>query len=115
VHVVNPELIEVAEDHVLRVRDEVLPVAHRLRVVGLKRFAAFFHLDQDAPLNHEVGVPGGGLVVVQGEFDAAFAGAACLFQPGGITERDKQAIQKNLRFAFFIAVNVLLIILDKFF
>ena len=49
VEVVNPELVEVAQDYERQaMRDDVTPVIERLVVMLLENFAARFHLDEHA-------------------------------------------------------------------
>ena len=56
VEIVDPELVEVAQDGEGRaVRDDVRPVIEELVVVTMQLFATRFHLDEDALRPHEIG------------------------------------------------------------
>src|ERR1019366_5566287 len=99
--VVNPELVEVAKDDVAgTIFRQVYPVIADLQVVLLQLLAALFHFDQDALGPNEVG-EFGGVVPAQ----AVFQLAADLDQ-ARVSERTEQVVEKDLRFALFVAFEI---------
>lgn len=70
--------------------------------MAVEVLAALFHFDEDVGLPDKVG-EGGAAVVF---FDALFADGTGLFD-AGLTERLEEAVKEDLRFALFIAGDVL--------
>ena len=103
VEVVNPELVEVAEDDVGRaVGDEVEPVVEGLLVVLGELDAAGLHFDEAAARPDEVGVLG----ALAGEADAVFEGGAFGQGVGVVAEGGEQVKEEGLGFALFVALEL---------
>ncbi len=103
--VVDPELVEVAEDDVARpAGHQAGPVVERLAVMAPQVLAAAFHLDQHDRLPDQIGEGGAAGV---GLLDPLLADGPRLFdtlEP----ERLKEAVEEDLGLALLVAGDVLL-------
>ena len=105
VEVVDPELVEVAEDDVLRaVGDEADPVVERLPVVLGQVGPALLHLDQDDGFPDVVG-EGGAAAVFGGLADAHLGGAADV-EGALLAEGLEEAVEEDLGLALLVAGDV---------
>jgi hypothetical protein len=116
IKVVNPELIEIAEDDVGRAMgDDVGPVFEGLIVMFFEVLLSRFHLDEDALGPEEVGEffaagPAGGVLALE-EFElggAGLLGDAMLeggagFDGAGMAQGAEEMVEECLAFALFIA------------
>jgi hypothetical protein len=106
VEVVDPELIEIAKDNVLRaVGDEADPVIESLAEMLGEVGAALLHLDDDDRLPDVIGERGAAAVFA-GFADAQLGGAPD-FERSLLAEGAEEAVEKYLGFALFIAFDVL--------
>ena len=102
VEVVNPELVEIAQDDVFgAVGDQVQPVFERLAVMLLQFLAAFLHFQQEPRPPEQVGELGALALV-----DAVFEGAAGLHD-AGVAECLEKAVTEDLGLALLVALDVL--------
>ena len=110
VEVVDPELIEVAEDHELgSVRHHVDPVLERLAVVALEVSPGLLHLDQDPWLPLQVGVRRAAVVVL---FDALLQSRARLAH-ALVAERPEEVLQEERRLALLVPGQMLVAIANE--
>lgn len=105
IEVVSAELVEVAENNEAgAVGNEAGPVIEGLAVVFLEVLAALFHFDEHDGFPNIIG-EGGAAAVLVGFAEAEFGGAADV-QTTGLAKGLKEAIQKDLGLAFFVAGDV---------
>jgi hypothetical protein len=105
VEIVNPELIEVAEDDILRaVGDEANPVIERLAVMLAQVRAALLHLDQDDGLPDVVGETGPAAIF--GCLANAKLGSTTDVEGTFLAEGAKEVVEEDLSFAFFVPRDV---------
>ncbi len=103
VEIVDPELVEVAEDDVLgTIGGEADPVVEGLAVVADEVGTAFFHFDQDNGFIDEIGQGGAAVVLL---FDAHFERRA-RFPDAFEIEGLKEAVEEDLGLAFFVSGDV---------
>jgi len=103
--VIDVEFVEVAEDDVARAAgDEAGPVVEGLAVVLREIHAALFHLDEDDGPPHVVG-EAGAAAVFAGLANAALGFAADI-ERAGVAESLEEAVEEDLRLAFFVAGDV---------
>ena len=103
VEVVDPELVEVAEDNGGRaVRDEVEPVIEGLLVMLGELYVAGLHLDQAAARPDEVGKLG----ALAGEVDTVFKSGTLGQGVGVVTEGGEQVEKEGLGFALLVALEL---------
>ena len=104
--VVDPELVEVAEDDVARAAgDEAGPVVEGLAVVLLEVRAALLHLDEDDGLPDEVGEGGAAAVFARPCGRGIRAWPPTSRTPAG--RRPEEAVEEDLGLALFVAGDVL--------
>jgi hypothetical protein len=103
--VVNPELIEVAEDDVAgTIWDEAGPVVKGLPIMFLKEFATLLHFDEDNRFPNKVGERSAATIV--GSFaDAEFSLAADL-EDTGVSEGLEETVEEDLSLAFLVTDDV---------
>ena len=102
VEVVDPELVEVAEDDVRGpVGDQVNPVLERLAVVARQVAAGLLHLDEHPRLPLQVGVRGPAVVA---PLDALLQRGAGL-PDALVTERLEQVLQEDGGLALLVAAS----------
>ncbi|TIT17691.1 MAG: hypothetical protein E5W70_31625 [Mesorhizobium sp.] len=102
VEVVNPELIEIAEDHVARsVRDGVYPVLKRLFVMRVEVLSALLHFDKDPGLPHEIReAAASGGVFLDPVFEFCPGLLAAL-----VTKTQEEPVAEYLSFSFLVALQ----------
>jgi hypothetical protein len=98
VEIVDPKLVEVAQDDVLRpVWDSVEPILERLLIMLLKFFSPAFHFKKKAGPPKQVGEASGLSQPLYPELKRCPG-----FLIAGMAERLKQAVTKHLCFAFLV-------------